>query len=651
MVRLVQRLILPLAALLLFACESYAQMFRVDTLVRGTSALFPVALSFLPGNPGAFIFGERTTGRVMMFDNGLKPDPLLTLPVEGEDGQGLLGLAVHPLFPDSPFVTLFSVRLRDRASVLERYELYHGVWEGPRLLLFIPRRDELTNHNGGQLAYGPDGKLYVAIGDHEARPENAQDTLGGRNPRGKILRINSDGTTPADNILPRRLYWALGLRSPGGICVDDQSGRVYVTEGGSGRPNAIWEVPRGANLGWPNRARAALPGGAPPRLLYQFPDGEQPELTGIAVYHGDAFPGMRGSFLFTGSHDPALWLGERTGGTDSLHITPLFRSNTGLSDVKVGSDGSIYVVVGPYLGSRIFRFSPVEPRLTGPSTAQAMQGLEFRYRPGCEGTPPEYALRSAPAGMTVDRMTGEVRWVPSNKQACAGRAEFDLVARNGAGESSVICSVKVENVNDPPGLPRPVLPPDGEELRTSGAGLEMIFRWTATADPDGDSLQYRLEMDTTATFTGPLRTIIQAGHADSAIVSLPPVTRSWCWRVLAFDGELSSRGDAQVMHLNVVLPRILAREHLPQSEPVLERNYTNPFNPNTRIRYTLSRGGRVRLAVFNLIGQEVIRLVDGVQSEGAHEVECANIGLPSGIYFYRLAAPGHAETKKMVIAQ
>jgi glucose/arabinose dehydrogenase len=651
MVRLVRRPILILSAAALFSSASPAQAFRVDTLVRGTTALFPVTLSFLPGNPGAFIFGERTTGRIMMYDNGLKPDPLLTIPVEGDDGQGLLGLAVHPLFPDSPFVTVYSVRLRDRASVLERYELHHGVWEGPRLLLFVPRRDEQVNHNGGQLGYGPDGKLYLAVGDHGARPDNAQDTLGGRNPRGKILRMNSDGTVPADNLLPRRLFWALGLRCPGGIVVDEQSGKVYVTEGGADGANALWEVPRGANLGWPNRQRTALPGGSLPKMLYRFPEGEQPELTGVAIYHGDAFPGLRGAFLLTGSRDPTLWAGERIGAGDSLSLKPLFRSNTGLSDVKVGSDGSIYVVVGPYLGSRIFRFTPVEPKLSGPSYAHAMQGLEFRYLPSCEGTPPEYLLRSGPAGMKVDRQTGEVRWVPSSQQARAGRAEFDLVARNGAGESSVICSVKVENVNDPPGLPKPLLPADNEELRTSGAGLEMLFRWVTADDPDGDSLQYRLELDTTSSFTSPIRTVAPAGHSDSVVVSLPPVSRTWYWRVLAFDGELSSRGDAPVMRLAVVVPRILARERLPQSEPVLEQNYPNPFNPNTSIRYTLAQAGRVRLAVFNLIGQEVVRLVDGIQPEGAHEVGFANIGLPNGIYFYRLAAPGHAETKKIVITR
>jgi glucose/arabinose dehydrogenase len=651
MVRLLQRFIPIFVALALGTGASHAQPFRVDTLVRGPSTLFPVALSFLPGQAGAFLFGERSTGRVMEYSNGLQPAPLFTIPVESDDGQGLLGLAVDPSYPDSPFVTVFSVRLRDRASVVERYRLRDGRADTSRLLLFIPRRDELTAHNGGMLAFGPDGKLYVAVGDHDFRPGNAQDTLGGRNPRGKLLRLNPDGTIPSDNPLPRRNIWALGLRSPGGLAFDAESGRAFITEGGADRPNAIIEVPRGANLGWPDREPCALPGGAPPRVLYRFPEGDQPGLTGITLYRGDAFPCWRGSFLFTGSMDPTLWLGEWDPAADTMRIHPLFHSNTELSDVKVGPDGNVYLIVGPYLGSRIFRISPIAPRLVSSPPSDAMQGVEYRYEPVCEGTPPEYILRTAPAGMSIDAGSGRITWIPTNEQALAESVDFELVARNGAGESVQKIAVRVQNVNDPPGVPQPIFPAEGTELRTSGADVQTVFSWLPASDPDGDSLQYRLELDTIPSFSSSARHVMLAGHSDSVVVFLPPVTRSWYWRVSAFDGEISSRGDLQVMHLTVVSTKLFTTEHFLPAESLLEQNYPNPFNPNTSIRYTLPHPGHVRLSVFNLIGQEVARLVDGQQTEGTHEVEFANVGLPSGIYFYRLAAPGYAETKKMVIAK
>ena len=84
---------------------------------------------------------------------------------------------------------------------------------------------------------------------------------------------------------------------------------------------------------------------------------------------------------------------------------------------------------------------------------------------------------------------------------------------------------------------------------------------------------------------------------------------------------------------------------------MLEQNFPNPFNPATSVKYTIPRGGHVRLSVYNLLGQEVARLVDGNQTEGTYELEFAKANLPSGIYFYRIQAPGFIETKKMVITK
>jgi hypothetical protein len=85
--------------------------------------------------------------------------------------------------------------------------------------------------------------------------------------------------------------------------------------------------------------------------------------------------------------------------------------------------------------------------------------------------------------------------------------------------------------------------------------------------------------------------------------------------------------------------------------PVLEQNYPNPFNPSTSISYTVRHPGYVRLSVFNLLGQEIERVVEGNQPEGTYDVAFNKLNLPSGIYFYRLQAPGIFETKKMVIAR
>jgi hypothetical protein len=85
------------------------------------------------------------------------------------------------------------------------------------------------------------------------------------------------------------------------------------------------------------------------------------------------------------------------------------------------------------------------------------------------------------------------------------------------------------------------------------------------------------------------------------------------------------------------------------TEFALSQNYPNPFNPRTVVGYSLPYAGSVRLEVFNVLGQSVAVLVDGVMPAGYHQAEYAAEGLPSGIYFYRLTHPAGAETKKMIL--
>ncbi len=84
---------------------------------------------------------------------------------------------------------------------------------------------------------------------------------------------------------------------------------------------------------------------------------------------------------------------------------------------------------------------------------------------------------------------------------------------------------------------------------------------------------------------------------------------------------------------------------------LLEQNFPNPFNPATTIRYSLPDAGHVRCSVYNLLGEEVALVYDGIQSAGTHELVFENAALPSGVYFYQLIAPGVQETRRMIVAR
>ncbi|MGB2958622.1 MAG: T9SS type A sorting domain-containing protein, partial [Bacteroidota bacterium] len=83
----------------------------------------------------------------------------------------------------------------------------------------------------------------------------------------------------------------------------------------------------------------------------------------------------------------------------------------------------------------------------------------------------------------------------------------------------------------------------------------------------------------------------------------------------------------------------------------LAQNYPNPFNPETSISYALPVDTRVTLSVFNALGQEVANLVDGEMLAGVHSVKWNASGLASGVYFYRIAAEGFVETKRLILTK
>ncbi len=625
------------------------QPYRVDTLARAPQSQYPVALAFVPGGEGRFFFTEKSSGRIRLFDRGLKPEPFAVAAVDDEGEQGMLGIAVHPRYPAEPFVYVFYTRLIDRSNVVVRYRDSSGVGIDPRIIQIIPREDDGTSNNGGALHFGPDGMLYVSVGDYGTSPANAQDIVSVRNYRGKILRLNPDGSTPPDGPIPGRPFWSYGHRNPTGFTFDGASGSLYCVEGGLGIRNQLFSVPRGANLGWSADYSAS---GASIVPLYTFPAGPQPGLTSVVVYRGQGFPRLRGKFLLGGYANPTIWVGPVDAHGDSLVLEPFFRSNVGYADIETAPDGGIVFTNGPYLSSRILKLAPVAPKFLSTPSVLAIERLEYTYTPTFSGTPPSLMILGGPPGMAIDSLTWTLRWVPSWSPGTGGRVAVHLRAENGAGISDQRFTIQVVNVNDPPSPFALLEPADRTISSFLGADPEITFRWQASIDPDGDSLRYRFQVDTSGTFRESFvcDTLVMS---DSVHLSLPRRTGSYFWRVTATDGVNTTEAASSPRQLGIsyVPPALVRSERDRAREPVLEQNFPNPFNPSTSIKYTLQRPGFVHLAVYNLLGQEVALLVDGVQAAGTHEAALANADLPSGIYFYRLQAPGVFETKKMVVTR
>ena len=632
--------------------DATAQQYVVDTLAHGPQAQFPVSIAFLPDHSGRIFFTEKNSGQIRIIDGRLLPNPFATVAVEDGGEQGLLGIAIHPSYPDSPFVYVFYTRRIDRSNVVERYRDSSGTGIYPELVLICPRQDDGTTNNGGSLHFGPDGKLYIGIGDYGTNPQNAQDISSRKNQRGKILRLNDDGSIPADNPFPRKPFWAYGLRDPMGITIDQKTETLYCTDGGLGGRNEIHVVPPGANLGWPDdRAGIGKKSSREYAPLYATPGPEQPGLTGIVMYRAMAFPRLRGKLLFGGSENPTIWQGSLTEEGDSLVVSPFFKSNAGYADIEVGPDGFIYFTNGPYISSRLLRIVPVQPSFTSTPPMIAKQGVEYTYSPTFNGTPPLVSLVQGPEGMVIDSASWTVHWTPTNSEALTGSQDVILRAENGAGSVDQAYTIAVANINDPPSPFDLELPLNNAAFTFIGNEPIVTFAWHQALDPDRDTVLYMLQIDTVNTFTSPARQDTLVGTDDSLRFVFPRISRDYYWRVIASDGKLTTVSTPRYWKLSLSFVRIVREERDRTREPLLEQNFPNPFNPATSIKYSIPRGGHVKLTVYNLLGQEVARLFEGEQSEGTYELEFAKANLPSGIYFYRIQAPGFIETKKMVITK
>ena len=218
----------------------------------------PTAMEFAPDGR-LFVAEQRGTLRVVKAGGTLATFLDISGRVDSAGERGLLGVAFDPGFSNNHYVYLYyTQRATGTTSAHNRVIRVtargdRAVASSDKLILRLDNLSSATNHNGGTIHFGEDGKLYVAVGDN-ANGENAQ-SLG--NLKGKILRINKDGTIPRDNPFYNRAtgrnrgIWALGLRNPFSFAIQPNTGKMFINDVGEQTWEEINRGAAGANYGWP----------------------------------------------------------------------------------------------------------------------------------------------------------------------------------------------------------------------------------------------------------------------------------------------------------------------------------------------------------------------------------------------------------------
>lgn len=195
----------------------------------------PWGLAFLPD--GQALVSERG-GRLLMVDKQGQVQEVQRIPQQGVGEGGLLGIAISPNYVNDKLVYAYYSTNKDNRVV--RFQL------GGQLHVIFTGIPVAGNHNGGRIAFGPDGMLYIGTGDATNR-QNAQNLqyLGG-----KILRITPDGKIPADNPFPNSPVYSYGHRNVQGLTWNSK-GQLYATEFGQDTFDEVNKILPGKNYGWP----------------------------------------------------------------------------------------------------------------------------------------------------------------------------------------------------------------------------------------------------------------------------------------------------------------------------------------------------------------------------------------------------------------
>ena len=340
--------------------------YRVITEVEGLER--PWSLAFLPD--GRRLVTEAVGRlRIVTVDGTLDPRPVEGLPPIHSAGQGgLMDVAVDPDFASNSRIFLTFLHGNPEANnvrLVSARLVEHRLEDLAILFTATPKAGH-SNH-GSRIAFLPDGTLALSLGDGFDRREEAQNPA---NSLGKIVRLNRDGSIPADNPLVGQKgaapeIFTLGHRNVQGIAVDPMDGSLLIAEHGPRGGDELNRLVAGGNYGWPlasggldySFARVtpfpSLPGFEAP--LLEWTPSIAP--AGLSVYEGALFPQWRGALLVPALAEQAVRLVRREGGRIVGQELLLSERGERMRDAKPAPDGSIQVLTdGPE--GRLLRLVP-----------------------------------------------------------------------------------------------------------------------------------------------------------------------------------------------------------------------------------------------------------------------------------------------------
>ncbi len=458
-------------------------------------------------SPDGKLFVAEQAGTMEVWQNGTRQQANffrdVPLSTDTVSERGLLGIAFDPGYATNRYVYVYyTTTAADRHNRISRFTANAAgdlALAGSEFVVAELDPHSAGNHNGGAIHFGPDGKLYAAVGDN-AQGSNAQ-SLSNRH--GKMLRLNADGSIPTDNPFyntatgANRSIWALGLRNPYTFTFRPGTSTMYINDVGQNTWEEINVGAAGANYGWPTTEgdfnQTQFPGFTRPLYAYSHGGGtfQGFAITGGAFYNPSSPGSGRFPQTFNGDYFFADYVNDWINVIDpTTGVVERFASNApGTVDLRVAADGSLFYAARD--AGNVYRVTYTAnqaPAITQqPQGATVAQGASATFTVVATGSNPlGYQWQRAESGTsTWANISGAIssNYALANAQPSDNGDRFRVVVSNAFGSVTSTAATLTVNSNQAPSATITI---------TSGltngrfiAGQPIGFLGTATDPEDG----------------------------------------------------------------------------------------------------------------------------------------------------------------------
>ncbi len=343
---------------------------ELEEAFGGVSFDRPVELGVYPG--GRFFLADQGGLVTLLTPDGEADGTLLDLRAvvpQASYEEGFLSLALDPEFASRPYVYAYYSASEPRRTVLSRFEVRDDTADRASELVILEVAQPFPNHKGGAIRFGPDGLLYLGLGDGGGAgdPSNNGQNLGVL--LAKMLRIDVRNATaeqpyvvPSDNPFveqegARPEIWAFGLRNPWRTTFDLATGQLWAGDVGASAVEEVNILERGGNYGWDRlegndchepRSDCDRDGSIAPVASYTHDDGCS--ITGGVVYRGAALPALAGNYLYGDYCSGQIWALRADGGSEPVTVAGT-DGNRRVSSFATDAAGEVFLLIhgGPIL--------------------------------------------------------------------------------------------------------------------------------------------------------------------------------------------------------------------------------------------------------------------------------------------------------------